>query len=93
MILIASHSKRGLVEGFRFLGWWPIGLIETGKSILLTAIPISGLIYKSFVMDQHFTSTGVGYQEALRGQVWGIINERNVVSTSKSSLCLRLREY
>lgn len=33
------------------MGYWPLGLVETGKSLLLTAILFSGPLYETLLVD------------------------------------------
>jgi prenyl protein peptidase len=80
ILLVVSHSNGSLADASRYLGWWPIGLKETGKSLILTTILLSASLYKYFVMDHNLATPTFRYQEAVRGQEWGMAEHRTFVS-------------
>jgi hypothetical protein len=74
----------------KLLGWWPIGIIEIFKSLLLTAILFSGPLFERGVAEDGWKSwvRGEDVSETLRS--W--IGFRNYVAVSHfySSPCAQL---
>jgi len=52
-ILTSPHSNGQVVTtngALHSMGWWPIGLAETGRTLLLTAILFAGPLYESLIV-------------------------------------------
>jgi prenyl protein peptidase len=91
LILIALKGNgTSLPEALKLLGWWPIGIVEIIKSLLLTAILFSGPLFERGVAEDGWRSwiRGEGLSETLRS--W--IGFRNYVAVCPfyPSLCALL---
>lgn len=52
-ILTSPHSNGQVVTtngALHSMGWWPVGLAETGRTLLLTAILFLGPLYESLIV-------------------------------------------
>ena len=59
--LITTQSKISLLEACRLLGFWPIGLPETAKSVLLTLILFAGPLFEKGIVEG-------GWRDWIRGR-------------------------
>ncbi|KAI0526355.1 CaaX protease [Xylaria bambusicola] len=50
-VILTSHGRATNGEALRSMGYWPLGLAETGRSLLLTAILFSGPLYETLLVD------------------------------------------
>lgn len=72
LILIAlKGGNTSLPEALRFLGWWPLGIVEIMKSLFLTAILFSGPLFERGVAEDGWKSwiRGEGLSETLRSWI------------------------
>lgn len=72
LILIAlKGDNASLPEALKLLGWWPIGIVEIIKSLLLTAILFSGPLFERGVAEDGWKSwiRGEGLSETLRSWI------------------------
>ncbi|KAL8771329.1 MAG: hypothetical protein Q9209_003234 [Squamulea sp. 1 TL-2023] len=51
MYILAIHTKASRLEIPRLLGWYPIGIIEVAKSLLLTALLFTGPLFEGAVVE------------------------------------------
>ncbi|OTB08470.1 hypothetical protein M426DRAFT_51977 [Hypoxylon sp. CI-4A] len=51
-VILTSQGRATTVEALHTLGYWPIGLVETAKCFLLTAILFAGPLYEYVVVDE-----------------------------------------
>ena len=51
LFLIIVKAEATPKEAFQLLGWWPIGLFEIGKSLLLTSILFAGPLFEKGAVD------------------------------------------
>ncbi|KAL7627134.1 CAAX prenyl protease [Parahypoxylon ruwenzoriense] len=52
VILTSQQGGRATTaEALRALGYWPVGLVETGKCLLLTAVLFAGPLFETLVVD------------------------------------------
>lgn len=49
--LIVEEDNSSLGAGFRLLGWWPVGLLETLRSLFLTAILFLGPLFERGIVE------------------------------------------
>ncbi|KAJ5778993.1 hypothetical protein N7457_006713 [Penicillium paradoxum] len=49
--LIVGEGNSSLGAGIRLLGWWPVGLLETIRSLLLTAILFTGPLFERGIVE------------------------------------------
>ncbi|CAI7575941.1 unnamed protein product [Penicillium viridicatum] len=49
--LIVEEDNSSLGAGVRLLGWWPVGLLETLRSLLLTAILFLGPLFERGIVE------------------------------------------
>ena len=86
LVILTSSSTSSDVEGrsygetLHWMGWWPLGLAESAKALLLTAILFVGPLYKTLIVD-------AGWREWMRlGPVYelceDLITWRNIVAVS-----------
>ncbi|KAL8641886.1 MAG: hypothetical protein Q9228_001360 [Teloschistes exilis] len=59
--VLAARANASHLDILRLLGWYPIGLVEVAKSLLLTAILFAGPILEKAVIES-------GWKDWLRGQ-------------------------
>nr|ABH09710.1 RCE1-like protein [Talaromyces marneffei] len=72
LVLIAlKGNDTPLPEALRLLGWWPIGIVEIIKSLLLTAILFGGPFFERGVVEDGWKSwiRGQGLSETLRSWI------------------------
>lgn len=72
LVLIALEGDNtSLPEALKLLGWWPIGIVEIIKSLLLTAILFSGPLFERGVAEDGWKSwiRGEGVSETLRSWI------------------------
>ncbi|GAM40809.1 hypothetical protein TCE0_041f13445 [Talaromyces pinophilus] len=72
LVLIAlKGDNTWLPEALNLLGWWPIGIVEIIKSLLLTAILFSGPLFERGVAEDGWKSwiRGEGLSETLRSWI------------------------
>ncbi|XDG01203.1 hypothetical protein ABKA04_000818 [Annulohypoxylon sp. FPYF3050] len=51
-VILTSQDRVTTAEAFHALGYWPIGLVEAGKCLLLTATLFAGPLYEYLVVDE-----------------------------------------
>ncbi|KAI1497503.1 hypothetical protein F5X99DRAFT_361243 [Biscogniauxia marginata] len=51
LVILTSEGRASYGEALHSMGYWPVGLVETVKSLLLTAILFSGPLYETLVVD------------------------------------------
>ncbi|KAI0399036.1 CaaX protease [Xylaria palmicola] len=51
LVVLTSQGRATHGEALHSMGYWPLGLPETAKSLLLTAILFSGPLYESLLVD------------------------------------------
>ncbi|KAI1489898.1 CaaX protease [Biscogniauxia mediterranea] len=51
LVILTSEGQASYGEALHLMGYWPVGLVETGKCLLLTAILFSGPLYETLVVD------------------------------------------
>ncbi|KAI5928796.1 hypothetical protein F4810DRAFT_25099 [Camillea tinctor] len=51
LVILTSDGRASYGEALHSMGYWPVGLVETGKCLLLTAILFSGPLYETLVVD------------------------------------------
>ncbi|KAI1129590.1 CaaX protease [Nemania abortiva] len=51
LAILTSQGEATHAEALHSMGYWPLGLVETGKSLLLTAILFSGPLYEALLVD------------------------------------------
>lgn len=80
--LIVEGDNSSLGAGVRLLGWWPVGLLETLRSLLLTAILFLGPLFERGIVEGEwkFWFRRSSLSECLGG--W--IGWRNYVAVSTS---------
>ncbi|KAL8694530.1 MAG: hypothetical protein Q9218_000861 [Villophora microphyllina] len=59
--VLATRANASQLEILRLLGWYPIGLVEVAKSLLLTAILFAGPLFERAVIEDR-------WKDWLRGQ-------------------------
>lgn len=72
LILIGlKGDNSSLPEALKLLGWWPIGIVDIIKSLLLTAILFSGPLFERGVAEDGWKSwiRGEGVSETLRSWI------------------------
>lgn len=72
LVLIALEGDNtSLPEALKLLGWWPIGIVEIIKSLLLTAILFSGPLFERGVVEDGWKLwiRGEGLSETLRSWI------------------------
>ncbi|KAI0190091.1 CaaX protease [Astrocystis sublimbata] len=50
-VILTSQKGATHVDGLHAMGYWPLGLPETGRSLLLTAILFSGPLYEALLVN------------------------------------------
>ncbi|KAI0181061.1 hypothetical protein GGR52DRAFT_16930 [Hypoxylon sp. FL1284] len=50
--ILTSQDRVSAVEALHALGYWPVGLVETAKCFLLTAVLFAGPLYEYLVVDE-----------------------------------------
>ncbi|KAI0816659.1 CaaX protease [Xylaria sp. FL0064] len=50
-VILTSQGHATHAEAFHSMGYWPLGLAETARSLLLTAILFSGPLYETLIVD------------------------------------------
>ncbi|KAK5631886.1 hypothetical protein RRF57_007600 [Xylaria bambusicola] len=50
-VILTSQGRATNGEALHAMGYWPLGLAETGRSLLLTAILFSGPLYETLLVD------------------------------------------
>ncbi|KAI0431518.1 CaaX protease [Xylaria sp. FL1042] len=50
-VILTSQGRATHAEALHFMGYWPLGLAETARSLLLTAILFSGPLYETLLVD------------------------------------------
>ncbi|KAI2471701.1 hypothetical protein F4781DRAFT_386367 [Annulohypoxylon bovei var. microspora] len=51
-VILTSQGRATTAEALHALGYWPVGLVEAGKCLLLTAILFAGPLYEYLVVDE-----------------------------------------
>ncbi|KAI3336552.1 CaaX protease [Xylariaceae sp. AK1471] len=51
LVILTSQGRATNDEALRSMGYWPVGLAETGRSLLLTAILFSGPLFETLLVD------------------------------------------
>ncbi|OTA60236.1 hypothetical protein K449DRAFT_396186 [Hypoxylon sp. EC38] len=51
-VILTSQGRATTAEALHTMGYWPIGLVETGKCFLLTAVLFAGPLYEYLIVDQ-----------------------------------------
>ncbi|KAI1384492.1 uncharacterized protein F4822DRAFT_365360 [Hypoxylon trugodes] len=54
LVILTSQGQATFTEALHALGYWPVGLVETGKCLLLTAVLFAGPLYEYFVVDEEW---------------------------------------
>lgn len=49
-LILTSQGRATRPDAIHSMGYWPIGLVETAKTLLLTAILFAGPLYETFVV-------------------------------------------
>ncbi|KAI0127500.1 CaaX protease, partial [Xylariales sp. AK1849] len=49
-VILTSQGRATNADALRSMGYWPLGLVETAKSLLLTAVLFAGPLYETFVV-------------------------------------------
>lgn len=49
-VIITSHGQATNADALHSMGYWPIGLAESAKALLLTAILFVGPLYETFIV-------------------------------------------
>ena len=52
LLILTSRARATYAEALHSMGWWPVGLAETVRSLLLTAALFAGPLYESLVVHQ-----------------------------------------
>lgn len=86
LLILTTGAGATYGEVVLSMGWWPVGLGETAKSLLLTATLFSGPLYETLIVHG-------GWRDWLRLQpVYELFSEwttwRNIVAVSSFCLCL-----
>ncbi|KAI0440844.1 CaaX protease [Xylaria telfairii] len=50
-VILTSQGRATNGEALHSMGYWPLGLAEAGRSLLLTAILFSGPLYETLIVD------------------------------------------
>ncbi|KAI1367812.1 CaaX protease [Xylaria arbuscula] len=50
-VILTSQGQATTGEALHSMGYWPLGLVETARSLLLTAILFSGPLYETLLVD------------------------------------------
>lgn len=50
LVILTSQGRATKAEGLHSMGYWPVGLAETFRTLLLTAILFVGPLYETFVV-------------------------------------------
>ncbi|KAI2639519.1 hypothetical protein GGS26DRAFT_271860 [Hypomontagnella submonticulosa] len=53
-LILTSQGQATPAEALHALGYWPVGLVETAKSLLLTAVLFTGPLYEYLVVDEQW---------------------------------------
>ncbi|KAI0194377.1 CaaX-protease [Xylaria flabelliformis] len=51
LVILTSQGRATYGEALHSMGYWPLGLAETGRSLLLTAILFSGPLFETLIVD------------------------------------------
>ncbi|KAK6952736.1 hypothetical protein Daesc_005030 [Daldinia eschscholtzii] len=51
-VILTSQDRATTAEALHALGYWPLGLVETARCLLLTAILFAGPLYERLVVDE-----------------------------------------
>ncbi|KAI1375752.1 hypothetical protein F4677DRAFT_445916 [Hypoxylon crocopeplum] len=51
-VILTSQGRATTAEALHALGYWPLGLVETAKCLLLTAVLFAGPLYEYLVVDE-----------------------------------------
>lgn len=54
LYLLSSHAGVAVVEPLHFMGYWPPGLVDSARALLLTALLFAGPLYESLFIDGAF---------------------------------------
>ena len=70
-MLIVYQQPSSIVDALALLGWWPIGLVEICKCLLLTALLFTGPLFERGVAmgDWRDWVSGQGIKETLGGWI------------------------
>ena len=52
LLILTSRARATYAEALHSMGWWPVGLSETARSLLLTAALFAGPLYESLVVHR-----------------------------------------
>ncbi|KAM5452071.1 CAAX prenyl protease [Microsporum audouinii] len=90
--LIVHSGRSSPLEGLQLLGWWPIGFLEIGKSLLLTALLFMGPLFEMGIAEGKWRSwvrgrnlvetlrTWVGWRNYVAGPVTEEITFRSIIT-------------
>ncbi|KAK2749427.1 hypothetical protein FQN57_006361 [Myotisia sp. PD_48] len=51
VLLIVYSGQGSLLEALRLLGWWPVGFLEIGKAVFLTALLFLGPLFEQGIAE------------------------------------------
>lgn len=51
LVILTSEGRASNVEALHSMGYWPVGLAETARSLLLTAILFAGPLFETLVVE------------------------------------------
>ncbi|KAK2861133.1 hypothetical protein FQN49_004511 [Arthroderma sp. PD_2] len=89
--VIVYSGKHTPAEALKLLGWWPVGFLEIGKSLLLTALLFMGPLFemgiaegrwRSWVRGKnliHTLQTWVGWRNFVAGPITEEITFRSII--------------
>lgn len=78
--LIVKGDNSSLGAGVRLLGWWPVGLLETLRSLFLTAILFLGPLFERGIVEGEWKFWF--RPSSLSASLGGWIGWRNYVAVS-----------
>lgn len=78
--LLSAKDNASLLDALRVLGWWPLGVSEIFRTLILTAILFTGPLFERGIAEGEWAEwiQGSRVSETLRG--W--IGWRNYVAVS-----------
>lgn len=51
LVILTSDGRASKVEALHSMGYWPVGLTETARSLLLTAVLFAGPLFETLIVD------------------------------------------
>lgn len=52
LVVLTSQGQTSYADALHSMGYWPLGLVGTAKSLFLTAILFLGPLYEALVVDE-----------------------------------------